>query len=125
MARRGRVIFAALGLCILFLILSSRKSSSHFRDLQAEHLQDSLHELLLRPIIKEPPGQWDPIQDKFKEQKKSGGGDIKGLDEQIGPIAKGALDLPEEGIKRKTPKKNMVAGNGTDDTVSEKPSKWG
>jgi hypothetical protein len=128
MARRVRVIIAALGLCILFLILSPRKSGSHPRDIQTERFHDSPQEPLSRPIIKEPPGPWDPIQDKFKDQKKSGQGDIKGLDEQIDPIAKGALDLPENGIKRKTIKKgkqNMVPGNGKEDTgpgvVSEKP----
>ena len=50
---------------------------------------------------------------------------MKELDQQIDAIAKGALDLPGEGIQRKTPKKEdqiiqkAVVGNGKEDTGSE------
>lgn len=125
-------MIAALGLCLFFFVFTSRNSGSHPRDLQKERVHDSPREERLRATIKEPPGQWDPIQDKFKNQQKSGAGDVVGLDEQLDAIGKGSLHLPEDGIKRKTPKKgeqNMAVGNRKEDigpgVVSEKPATAG
>jgi hypothetical protein len=64
--------------------------------------KDSQHPENLRPVLKEPAGKWDPVNDRFKEQT---GGIAPGLQEQLDAIGKQVLDLPAEGIKRKTPKK--------------------
>ena len=93
MARRGRVIFLATGLLLVFFFLSSRKSGSHPRDLQRGRFQEGHNEL--RPMINEPPGKWDPIEDKFKNQEQIASGE--GND-----IGKYGVD---ESIERKTPKK--------------------
>jgi len=123
MARRGRVIGATAILCFLFL-LSFRKSGSHPRDLRTESFHDSLQEKQSHLTIKEPPGQWDPIEDKFKDQQKLEEIEIEGVDELIDTVTKVALELSEERIQRKTPQKG--AENGMEDAgpgvVLKKPA---
>ena len=83
MARRGRVIGAALGFLVLFLFLTSRNSGSHPRDLKTPVRGPQVP---LQPIIKEPPGTWDPVNDKFHDQQKpkpGGMGDVRGADDDI------------------------------------------
>jgi len=115
--RRSRVIAITLGLLVGFLLFTSRNSSaSHPRDL---HGRPSRHDAStaqqhrdeLRPIIKEPPGKWDPVEDRFHDQKAAAGGGVRaGLQEQLDEIAKQPFDLPGEGIQRKTPKKDANKG---------------
>ena len=99
MARRGRVIGAALGLLVIFLFVTSRNSGSHPRDLQnsVRGPQDPLS-----PVIKEPAGAWDPVNDKFHDQQR--------------PNVMGIGDMPgaDEALNRKTPKK--VGQDGKADT---------
>jgi hypothetical protein len=97
MARRPRVIAAGLGLIILFIYISSRNSGSHPRDMRNAAVQQTSEEL--RAILKEPPGQWDPVADKFR-----GGFDISSQ-ERLADIAQHGGDLPEDVFHRKTPKK--------------------
>ena len=122
--RRGRVTGLALGLLILFLYITTRNSGSHPRDMRTSRFKDTEHSDTLRPILKEPSGRWDPQNDKFKEAHLSGGGPGLGLHDQIEAIKKQGLDLPAEGIKRKTPKKGKdasKASNLKDQVEVEKP----
>jgi hypothetical protein len=64
----------------------------------------------LRPVIKEPPGKWDPVEDRFHDEKAVSGGNHGALQEQLDEIAKQAFDLPAEGMQRKTPKKEANRG---------------
>src|SRR5271170_4343062 len=118
MARRGRVISLTLGLLVGFLVFTTRKSTgSHPRDLHGTNSLPSRHDASaqhhrdeLRPIIKEPPGKWDPVEDRFQDQKAVSGGSRGALQEQLDEIAKQPFDLPAEGIQRKTPKKEANRG---------------
>lgn len=109
MARRGRVVGAALGLLVLFLFVTSRNSGSHPRDLKTpvRGVQEPL-----QPIIKEPPGSWDPVNDKFHDQQKPK------------PVDVGDMRGADDGINRKTPKKggqeaNANAGKGSQDALRD------
>src|SRR5277367_4990064 len=102
MARRGRVIGLAIGLLLGFLLFTSRRSiGSHPRDLHGSDSPPSRHDDSkpqhrdeLRPIIKEPPGKWDPVEDRFHDQKAaSGGGNRAALHEQLDEMAKQPFDL--------------------------------
>jgi hypothetical protein len=115
MARRGRVIGLTLGLLAGFLLFASRKSTgSHPRDLHGSTSLPSRHDASakheLRPIIKEPPGKWDPVEDRFHDEKAASGGNHGALQAQLDEIAKQAFDLPAEGMQRKTPKKEANRG---------------
>ena len=90
MARRGRVIGATLGLIVLFLFVTSRNSGSHPRDLKTpvRGQQEPL-----APIIKEPPGTWDPVHDKFHDQQNPR------------PVDMGDMHGQEDTLSRKTLKK--------------------
>ena len=133
MARRGRAIAVALGVCLLFLLFFSRKSGSHPRDLRIGSFLDATPHKPLHPGVKEPFGPWDPILDQFIHQHNLEDDDMKELDQQIDAIAKGALDLPKEGIQRmdttKEDKKmeKPLLRNGKEDTgpkvVPKKPGK--
>jgi hypothetical protein len=104
MIRRGR--FAALALILLgfFIYLTSRNSGSHPRDLKPQ-LQEEAAKPAIVPFIKEPPGTWDPVADKFKddprEQSKQEGPRNKNPDTRVKP----APQLGSEIGMRKTPKK--------------------
>lgn len=93
------MIGAVLGLIVIFLLLSSRNSGSHPRDMHTGRFHDTHEDL--RPIIKEPPGKWDPFEDKFQDEPSSRGHKVKGLQEQLEEIQRQAFDLPDEGIQRK------------------------
>jgi hypothetical protein len=111
--RRSRVITLTIGLLVAFLLFTSRNNSgSHPRDLRnVNSRHEAQHRDELRPIIKEPPGKWDPVEDRFHDQKAaSGGGNRAALHEQLDEIAKQPFDLPAEGIQRKTPKKEANRG---------------
>lgn len=90
MARRGRVIGAALGLLVIFLLVTSRNSGSHPRDL---HMPARGPQEPLAPVIKEPAGVWDPVHDKFHDQQRPG------------PVDMGNGHEADEGLNRKSPKK--------------------
>jgi len=101
MAGRRRIIALALGCLILFLIITTRKSSgSHPRDLHNSRFKDTEHRDKLHTILKEPPGKWDPVEDRFKDQN-AGDKIPKELQDQLDAIARGALDMPEELLRRK------------------------
>lgn len=102
MARRGRMIGVALGLFLLFLFITSRHSGSHPRDLRSK-AKDIANEDELRPVIKEPPGKWDALDDKFREQHISGGGGLGSLKDQSDEVRKPNIEADE--IRRKSPKK--------------------
>jgi hypothetical protein len=106
MARRGRVIGVVLGLVALFVFITSRNSGSHPRDLKFTLPKENQEPL--RPIIKEPPGAWDPVKDGFRDQQAgspgSGGGE-SGPAGQEKPEAVKKQDARIEEINRKTPKK--------------------
>jgi hypothetical protein len=111
--RRNRIIAVTIGLLVAFLLFTSRNSkASHPRDLRdINSRHDAQHRDELRPIIKEPPGKWDPVEDRFHDQKAaSGGGNHAALKEQLDEFAKQPFDLPVEGIQRKTPKKEANRG---------------
>jgi hypothetical protein len=101
MARRGRVIGVALGLIALFLFITSRNSGSHPRDLKSTKENREP----LRPIIKEPPGTWDPVKDGFRDQQAGNPGSGSGRSGQEKPEAVMKQDTPAEDVSRKTPKK--------------------
>jgi hypothetical protein len=97
MARRGRMITAALVLFTLFVLITTRRSGSHPRDLKVR-LKDGENQVPLHPIIKEPPGKWDPVDDEFRKGHASGEGGIPRDDTR-------KQDLGDQGINRKSPKK--------------------
>jgi hypothetical protein len=68
--------------------------------------------------IKEPPGKWDPAEDRFVNQQGDGV-EGKGLQEQIDEIARQMDDLPDEPIQRKTPKKNNQQQQQQQKTVED------
>jgi TolA-binding protein len=106
MSQRRRILGATLALVILFLVLSTRRSTgAHPRDLRGE-LRDVDERDARLSRIKEPPGEWDPEADRFVNQQGDGDGEGKGLQEQIDEIARQMDDLPDEPIQRKTLKKN-------------------
>src|SRR2546421_9851996 len=90
MARRGRVIGAALVLLVIFLLITSRNSGSHPRDL---HMPARGPQKPLAPVIKEPAGVWDPVHDKFHDQQNPG------------PVDMGDRHGADESLNRKSPKK--------------------
>jgi hypothetical protein len=102
MARKGRIVGIALILFLVYL-LSSRKPGSHPRDLRPE--DDSTHDELSHPVMKDFLGEQDPIRDKLKEEHKSGKDNVKGMDQKINTAAFVGLEFADEGITRKTPKK--------------------
>lgn len=106
------MIGAALGLLVLFIIFTSRNSGSHPRDLRTKSMETQGQDEL-RPIIKEPPGKWDPTEDQFRQQHIKGDGTSGTgsgvLKDQGEGIRKPSIE--EDELKRKSPKK----GNG--DTV--------
>jgi hypothetical protein len=108
MARRGRVIGVVLGLVALFLFITSRHSGSHPRDLKSTLPKENQEPL--RPIIKEPPGTWDPVKDGFRDQQAGSPGSGGGKSGQEKPEAVKKQDTPIEEVSRKSPKK---AGQNT------------
>ena len=115
MARRGRVIGVTIGLLVGFLLITSRhRNVSHPRDLHANshHNSQEPQRDVLRPIINEPAGKWDPVEDRFEGEKVAAAGGDRALQEQLDDIAKQPFDLPAEGIQRKTPKKEAKKGHG-------------
>jgi len=110
MARRGRLIGLAIGLFVAFMLITSRRSSgSHPKDMRAGN-REKQRQQTLHPIIKEPPGKWDPEDDQFVQQHEASGvGDVH-IDD-IDPSKH--QDLAAEGIKRKTPQKG---GKNVDQT---------
>jgi len=105
MARRGRAIATLLGLLVVFIWITSRNSGSHPRDLRvftAEDLGSTSD--ALRSILKEPPGKWDPVADKFTGHTKNTHFEMSR--EQLDIIANGGADMPDAGVRRKeAPKK--------------------
>jgi len=69
MIRRSRAIALAIALLIGFLYITSRHGGSHPRDLSSIRSSDSETEAQLHAILKEPPGKWDPGEDKFVGQQ--------------------------------------------------------
>jgi hypothetical protein len=100
MARRGRLIGIALGLLVIFMVITTRKSGSHPRDLHTSRSQDSETHGELYPIIKEPPGRWDTVGDKFRDQQGRDGSE-KNMQDHLDAISKQGLDSADEGIQRK------------------------
>jgi glutaredoxin len=120
MSQRRRILGATLALVILFLVLSTRRSTgAHPRDLRGG-LRDVDEQEARLTRIKEPPGKWDPVADRFVNQQ----GDVgegKGLQEQIDEIIKQMDDLPDEPApRRKTPKKNNQQQKTLEDVDSER-----
>lgn len=116
MLRRARAIPIALILLAGFLYLTSRHSS-HPRDLHSSRFRQEFRPSEeLRPILKEPPGKWDPLDDTFRAQQKMGG--ANGLKNQNEEIEKLGLDLPDEELRRKTPKKPAKNPGKVSDTVN-------
>ena len=87
MARKGRIIAALIGLLVVIFILSPRNSRSHSRNMRPGRFEDGRNEL--HRIIKEPPGVWDPVEDKFRDQPKA---DIKRTDR----VSRQGNDLPDQ-----------------------------
>jgi hypothetical protein len=118
MAKRGRLIAVALVLLGLFLYLTSRHSGSHPRDLHAARFQDTQIHEELRPVLKEPPGKWDPVGDRFQEEHGSTGGRGAAIQNQADAIANPALRVNDEIGQRKTPKKGGQDSGKAEDMLS-------
>lgn len=116
MTRRGRVIFAALGLVVLFVWISSRNSRSDSRELRKPRVKEPKAGEQIHSPWKEPPGQWDPVEDRFAGQQQSDEKSIKHIQEQKEEIVKHGGDLPDEGIKRKTPKRPLPNPKNVENT---------
>jgi hypothetical protein len=109
MARRGRIIGVALGLVVLFLIITTRHSGSHPRDLRMREEEERDE---LRPVIKEPPGKWDAVEDKFRKQHIAGDGVLNDeLRKQ---------NIEEDELRRKTLKKGSKEEGAKPGEVSDK-----
>jgi hypothetical protein len=113
------MIGVALGLFLVFLFVTSRHSGSHPRDLRSKENELERKDELL-PVIKEPPGKWDAVQDNFRKQHISGDGagvvGAGGLKDQREEVRK--QNVESEELKRKSPKKgkedSAKAGDGGD-----------
>ena len=119
MVRRGKTICAVLVLLVIFLLLSLRNSGTHSRDMHADRFKDTRKESY--PIIKEPPGKWDPIEDKFRDQLATDGINVKGLQEQLNDIQRQVFDLPDEPIQRKPIRKGGSDTRKLEDKAKGQP----
>jgi hypothetical protein len=102
MTRRGRVICAALSLLALFLWISSRNSGSRSQSLHKSRVKEPKVREPTHPTWKEPPGEWDPVEDKFLGQQHPDGENINIIQEQREEIAKQGSNLPDEGVRGKS-----------------------
>ena len=119
MARRGRIIGAVLGLILIFLLISSRNSRSHPRDMRTDRVQETPEGL--HPIIKEPPGRWDAVEDRFEDSASH----LKGFQGQLDEISRQAFDLPDEGIQRKPLKKEGSNLRKLENKAKGEPKQFG
>jgi len=105
MAQRRRILGIVLGLVVIFLVLSTRRSSgSHPRDLRVLHDVEGKNGDSSR--INEPPGKWDSVGDRFISQQGDSAATEELQDETPGEVVKQVDDLPEGSVQqRKTPKK--------------------
>ena len=121
MTQRRRILGVALGLLVMFLLLSTRRSTgSHPRDLRGlRDVEGSTAEDDSRARINEPPGKWDPLGDRFVNQHGGAVGN-NNFQEQIEDISMENDNVPEdESIRRKTPKKKPLEDVNPDRAMSD------
>jgi hypothetical protein len=119
MARKGRVIGVVLGLILILLLLSSRNARSHPRDMRTALVPETREG---PPIIKEPPGRWDAVEDKFQDSLAS---HLKGIQEQLDEVSKQTFDIPDEGIQVKPPRKGDSNLRKLENKAKGEPKQFG